>query len=246
MSKGGTPITSEYIIDLVADNIRKKRECYYIILRLILETGITLTNIPKLKVKDIKGETISFNPVHKYVTRVEKLSPELQEEIAEYTKGKGDDDLAFTAYRDNTKPLFERGFQKALTAASEFYNIEPPVTSERLRRTYIYNLLVKEHDLDKIRSITGCRSPKEVYEYLSLPLPKSKNAERLESYSQRDALLKEKLIEKTAEHFSSVMKSIEVELSVPDRADVEYIDNTMRLLSDINNRLSDFEEKSKF
>ena len=79
-----------------------------------------------------------------------------------------------------------------------------------------------------------------------MPLPKSKNAERLESYSQRDALLKEKLIEKTAEHFSSVMKSIEVELSVPDRADVEYIDNTMRLLSDINNRLSDFEEKSKF
>lgn len=246
MSKGGTPITSEYIIDLVAADIRKKRECYYIIFWLILETGITLANIPKLKVKDIKGTTISFHPVHKRVLRVENISPKLQEEIKEYIKGKNDEDLAFTAYSDNTKPLFERGFQKALTAASDFYNISPPVTSERLRRTYIYNLLIKEHNIEKIRSITGCRSIREVYEYLSLPLPNSKNAERLESYSQRDAILKERLLEKTTDHFTSVIKSIEVELAVPDRADIKYIDDAMKLLSDINNRLSDFEENGKY
>ncbi len=240
-------ITSEYVLDMVSQDLKKKRYSYYIIFWLIIETGIPLENISDLKCAEISGDHITFNPVHKYVTRKETLSPKLQEDIKELIKDKKPDDYAFTSKNDPTKPMFIRCFQKALEKTSAFYNLEPPVTATTLRKTYIYHLLTREHDLEKIFAITKCRSKKAIYEYLELDPPEQPNpdAKRMANYDARDAILHENMIEKTTEHFSKVMSSIKVELEVPSRASVKYTAESMKLLNDINNSLSHFEAFSK-
>ncbi len=236
-------ITSEYTLNMISQDLKKKRYSYYIIFWLIVETGIPLENISKLTCADISGENVTFNPVHKDVVRKENLSPRLQDDIKELIKDKKPDDYAFTSKKDTSKPMFIRCFQKALEKTSSFYNLEPPVTATTLRKTYIYHLLTREHNLEKIFAITKCRSKKAIYEYLELEPPEQPNpdAKRMTSYDARDAIIHEKMIEKTAEHFQKVMSTMKTELEIPSKTSVCYTAEAMKVLNEINSSLSRFE-----
>ncbi len=242
MSKGGTPVRSKHELELVLNHISQKRECYHIIFDLILETGMPLERIREFKASDIRSEVVAFSPIHKGITRTEHISDRLQGEIREYLNGKGDNELAFTSV-DGTKPICERGFQKALSAASAFYNIKPPVTSERLRRTYIYNLFLKR-DFGKIRAITGCRGIKEIYEYLNIPTPGSKNEKRLESYSKLDALIKEDLLLKAKMSVTSSLDEAMKNLAKDD-VSVAYTEKVMEFANALIKAADEFADSQR-
>ena len=81
-----TRILSKYVIGEIEKELRKMHEEYYVIFKILLETGMPLENIPSLLVSDISGDKIVYVPSHKNVTRCECISEQLQKEIKDYVK----------------------------------------------------------------------------------------------------------------------------------------------------------------
>lgn len=235
------PIQSKQLLDTLALELRKKDESYYLISQLILETGMPLENIPKLTIKDITNNPISFQPSHKYVVRSEYISQQLLKSLKSYAGDKEESALAFHTLRDEGKPFPIQNFKQALTAVSKKLGLEPPINTLTLRKTYILNIFLKEHNYQKIYALTGCRSIKAVYSYLNLeaPAPDNKN---LSGYTIKDAIRENKTLSKVQKHCEKVFNAIEDNFSSENGLSYEYCSEVMKLANDIDNALTRFED----
>ena len=236
-----TPIQSKQLLDSVASELKNMNEQYYLIFNLILETGIPLECISLLKVSDIKNNPISFTPSHKFVSRSEYLSPSLTKNLKTFAGDRNDDELAFYALKDPSKPFPTRNFQKALIRASEFLSLERPISVLALRKTYILNVFLKENNYNKIYALTECRSVKGVLEYLNLEVPEPDN-KYLSGYTIKDALVKEKTASKVFKRATKVLGAVSDEVEKNNNScSYEYCSEVMKLLTDIDQALTRFE-----
>ena len=83
---------------------------YYLIYRIMIETGMPSTHLLKLKVKDVRGLTTLT--INKHYTRTDapksrdvELSDTLAEEIDEYIKYKTDEDLFLSCPGTDNTPI---------------------------------------------------------------------------------------------------------------------------------------------
>ena len=236
-----TPIQNKQLLESVSTELRNMNEQYYLIFQLILETGMPLEAIPLLKIKDIKESPISFMPSHKYVIRSEYLSQQLLKSLRAFAGTRNDDSPAFHALKDELKPFPVRNFQKALLRVSEILTLDPPITALALRKTYILNVFLKEHNYNKIYALTECRSVKSVLEYLNLEVPKPDN-KYLSGYTVKEALIKEKLVSKALKHSTKVLSETEKLIADNPQISYEQCQEILKMTTDIENSLTRYED----
>lgn len=237
------PISNKQTIELIGEELTKMYESYGIIYHLLLETGMPLENIPTLTVKDISDKVIVFTPSHKNVVRSEYISPTLHKRIKAYIADKDSDALAFFAIKDPTKPFPIRNFQKALTRVSKTLALEQPVTALAIRKTYILNVYLREHNYQKIYTLTNCRSVKGVLEYLNLDVPTPEN-KYLKGYTVKEALIENNVTQRTLTHVNKVLREIQERISTNKSLSYEYCEEAMHLNASIEDALSRFESLS--
>lgn len=236
------PIQNKQLLDSVAKELRNMNEQYYLIFQLILETGMPLEAVPLLKVVDIKNNPITFIPSHKYVIRSEYVSAQLSKNLKAFAGDRNDDALAFYALKDDSKPFPIRNFQKALIRASELNGLSQSITALALRKTYILNVYLKEHNYNKIYALTECRSIKGVLEYLNLEVPTPDN-KYLSGYTIKEALLNEKLASKTLKHTQKVLSEVVKNVEENNASlSYEYCSEVLKLRNDIEAALTRFED----
>ncbi len=237
-----TRILSRYVIGEIEKELRKMHEEYYVIFKILLETGMPLENIPSLLVSDISGDKIVYAPSHKNVTRCECISVQLQKEIKDYVKdmGKSSHDLAFTALKSPEHIFPLRNFQNALTRASENIALEQPVTALSIRKTYIYGLYIKTHDIFEVYSRTNCRSVRDVMDYFCLDIPEPKG----DYLSARDIKFPEDYTTKVQtvnEHFSRTFNDTKQSLCDCHNMPQIYYNELDHLLNSIESALERFD-----
>lgn len=242
MKKKINPIQNKQLLDSISKELKNMNEQYSLIFQLILETGMPLEAIPKLTVKDITNNPISFLPSHKYVTRSEYISPQLAKSLKVFAGSRNEDCPAFYALKDETKAFPIRNFQKALLRASELLSLEQPITALAIRKTYILNVFLKEHNYNKIYALTECRSVKSVLEYLNLEVPTPDN-KYLSGYTVKEAIISDKMVSKTLKHVTKVLSAINTNFDEKSMSlSYEYCSETMKLLNDIESALTRFED----
>lgn len=237
-------IIDKYSLEQIGSDLRNKQEAYYVIFRIILDTGIPLEEIPSLRVCDINKNALTFMPIHKGFLRTEQLSEETQAVIKAYVAGKREEDYAFPAKSSDKKPLNIRSFQFALAETSNHFCYDPPITAMSLKKTFIYNLYMHTHDPKKIYKITGVRSLAQLYEYLGIDAPPKDNEDKkLSPRNPQDVLVGDELSSKTRTHVNSVLDSIDERLA-NGLATYQYCQEALTMIATIEKGLARFEELS--
>ena len=237
------PISNKRTVELIGEELTKMYESYGIIFYLLLETGMPLENIPTIKVKDISDRVIVFTPSHKNVVRSEYISTALHKRIKAYIADKDPEAPAFYAIKDASKPFPLRNFQKALSRVSKYLALEQPVTALSIRKTYLLNVFLREHNYQKIYALTNCRSIKSVLEYLNLDVPAPEN-KYLSGYTVKEALIEDKVNQRTLTHVNKVLEEIQERINSDKGLSYEYCEEVMHLNTSIEEALSRFESLS--
>ncbi len=239
--KTSKAILDNYTLNLVGNDLILKNEAYYIIFRILLETGMPLEEVFKLRICDINKNAITFSPAHKGYLRTEKLTADTQEAIRSYINGKADEELAFPSKADPNKPIFIRSFQNALAETSKRLGLTPPISATSLRKTFIYNLYIKTHDTKKIYKITGIRSINQLYEYLGISAPPSEEGtERMSSKNPYNILVGEGIIDSTKKNTNITLDKICESLKTPEYVTFAYCKEALILAHSIEKALARF------
>ncbi len=237
------PITSANTIRLLGEDLRAQQEDYYLIYRLILETGIPLSSLLDLTVNDLKDKKeIEVLSSRKYnTTRLAPLSRTLQKDLKAFLNGRSGHEYVFTSRFTGDK-LHPSTFKTALKFLSTRHGLEPPVTVLVLTRTYAYNQYLKDP------STVITRSPESKYagaaEYFGLDFSEEINREPMGSRS-KTIFYKRDLLSSVRKKITKALKSISKNTERPDTMDGEYFDKTVSFLSAISDLVDDYEQSLK-
>lgn len=239
------PITNNMTIALVEKQLKEVNPAYYIIFELMLETGIPLSTCCELKCCDIDKNAVTFHPTHKHVTRTEPISDKLQKEISQYLDGRNDMSYAFHQKNAPDKHLHYRTFLGCLESICEKCNINPVITSQTIRKTYIYRLFITGNNIEKIFALTGIKNIKEIYNYLGLPLPELKDKEYFSRDSLKDQIIRDDLISKTKVLTDETLDQMASSINYTSVSSYDYCRESMRLLTSINEAITIFNDETK-
>ena len=146
-------------IFLTKDEIRNmleiaKSKKHKLIIKLLYSTGIRLSELTNLKIKDLElGENIAWVRKGKgSKDRMVILSKSLSEELKEYIKDRNPDDFVFNGWHGK---LSNRAVEKMIKIISKKAGIHKKVTPHTLRHSFATHLLESGVDIRKIQVLLG-------------------------------------------------------------------------------------------
>lgn len=234
------PITSPVLIEQLDNTLSRYNESYGIVMQLIINTGIDLTQACSLNTSDLyKKDSITFRGMRRtYVMHTEPIPEQLKERINEYLKGRKPDSPAFTGSRDGGR-LFPQTFNHMLHASAELIGHgDEIITSTALRKTFIYNTFLK--DRRKAYTFSGAKCPSDIYKYLHLD-PPEKEAPTHDVLA-KEAYYTSDILQKVDESYRDAITKIKDSLKNPTATPDSYFKKTNLFLSRVDSAISLFNE----
>jgi integrase len=147
------PIRDPDLVCDIADYLKVKSKRDYMIFVFGIYTGLRISDILKLKVRDVKDKEFIYMREKK--TDKEKrfpLNDELQPILKEYIKSKEDFEYLFKSRKGSNKPISREHIYRVLKAAAENFGIEN-IGTHTLRKTFGYFLYQQTKDVVAIKEI---------------------------------------------------------------------------------------------
>lgn len=169
-----TAIFSKDEEESIARFLLSRRIEYYLVYRLAIETGMSMVDIVKLKVKNLRNTDTVLIPVQSNSQKdkglYEKISPTLNKEIQDFIKDKKDEDYFVT--NTSGKQLSISAIQKAFMRASVELNLDY-FSMSSCRKTYLLNKIKQNVSLSTLRLLSGYNSEELILKYIGFSEPYS-------------------------------------------------------------------------
>lgn len=131
-----------------------------------INTGLRVSDIVPLKVKDVRGKTY----VHVLEGKTEKarrvLLREIQPEIEAYTRGMNDEDWLFPSRKGNG-PISPTQAYRALVKAGEMID-RSDIGTHTMRKTFGYHHYKRNKDVAKLQEIFNHSAPSITKRYIGI------------------------------------------------------------------------------
>lgn len=124
-------------IELLLKTTNKRN---YLLWILGTNTGLRVSDILKLKVKDVKGTFISVVEQKTGKKRTIKINKKLKDVIKEYIKDMNDNQVLFTSRVGVNRAISVRRCQQIIKGVAELVGIDENVNTHSMRKTFAYNL----------------------------------------------------------------------------------------------------------
>ena len=124
-------------IELILKNTNKRN---YLLWVLGTNTGLRISDILKLKVKDVKGSYINIVEQKTSKKRTIKINKKLKEVIKEYTRGKKDTDVLFNSRIGVNRAISVRRCQQIIKKIASIVGINENINTHSMRKTFALNL----------------------------------------------------------------------------------------------------------
>ncbi|MFP7486283.1 tyrosine-type recombinase/integrase [Priestia filamentosa] len=135
--------------------IRNKSYKYYMMFQVGINTGLRVSDLLNLKVRDIKGKDrirIIMKKTKKEVTV--RINVDLQRELLEYIRGKKDTDYLFPSRVGVNQPLTRQAVSLVLKEAAEFCQLDR-INTHTMRKTFGYWFYKRTKDVYYLMMIFG-------------------------------------------------------------------------------------------
>ena len=131
------PIRDKEIIQEIKEFYKKQNERNYILFLLIINTGFRISDILRLRVRDVEGWNIVIREKKTRKIKDVKMPSELKRAIRNYTEGKPKNEYLMKSRNGKNKPITRAMAYVILNQAQEF-GLER-IGTHSLRKTYGYH-----------------------------------------------------------------------------------------------------------
>ena len=191
------PIRSISQIQQIEQILKSQSDRDYILFRLGINSGLRISDILKMKVKDIKNQSYFILKEQKTgKSQRLKIQPKLKQELDKYIKGMDDEDylIGSRKYKDkltitikakdkdnkiknikqkidnisNNSPIERMQAYRILNDAANEVGIEEPIGCHSLRKTFGYWMFKMCNDITMVQKFLNHSSPQVTLRYIGI------------------------------------------------------------------------------
>ena len=164
------PIRDIKKINQIEKILKKQNMRDYMLFRIGINSGLRISDILKLKVKDLRNQT-HFTLREQKTGKPQKLKiqPTLKKEIDEYIKDMDDEDYIFKSQKGNNSPIQRMQAWRILNKAANQVGINGEIGCHTLRKTFGYHFYkYTGGDIVILQKIFNHSSPQITLRYIGI------------------------------------------------------------------------------
>jgi integrase len=140
----------------------------YFLFHFGINSGLRISDILPLRVMDVKyTDHLKVREKKTGKVRKVKMTPALKNEIEKYTKSMADSDYLFPS-RQGSGPISRMQAWQILNDAARACQIEGPIGTHTLRKTFGYHFYQLTKDVAMLQQIFGHSSPSVTLRYIGI------------------------------------------------------------------------------
>jgi integrase len=161
------PIREPEKVDAIKKFFREENERNYMLFLMGINTGLRISDILKLRVKDVKGSHIIIREQKTGKQKWIRITPSLRRELKNFIEGKDDDEYIFKSRQGGNKPIGRSMAYKILRKAAERFNLRD-IGTHTLRKTFGYHFYQQTKDVAMLQEIFNHSSPDITLRYIGV------------------------------------------------------------------------------
>ncbi|NLW90993.1 MAG: site-specific integrase [Syntrophomonadaceae bacterium] len=147
------PIRDKSMVHDIAEYLKFKNERNYIMWMMGVYSGLRISDILRLKIKEVKDRNgINIREMKTGKQRTFEINPVLKKALAEYCEGKDPDDYLIKSRQNYNRPITRSMAYKILQAAAERFGIESMGT-HTMRKTFGFHFYMQYKDVVALQKI---------------------------------------------------------------------------------------------
>lgn len=162
------PIRDINTVNDIADYLRSRSERDYIMFLFGIYSGLRISDILKLRVRDVKGkEKIVMREKKTGKERKFPLNKVLKKSLASYIGQKKDYEFLFRSRQGCNQPVSRQQAWKILSEAGERFGLDS-IGTHTLRKTFGYHMYQQTHDIVTIQKILNHATQDYTLRYIGI------------------------------------------------------------------------------
>lgn len=162
------PIRDPIIVEDITGYLRQRNQRDYIMFLLGIYTGLRISDILILRVRDVRNK--DYISIREKKTRKEKkfeIHPILKRELAVYTRDKEPDEYLIKSREGVNRPIRRERAYQILQDLAVVYNLES-VGTHTLRKTFGYHFYQQYKDVATLQRIFNHSHPSLTLRYIGI------------------------------------------------------------------------------
>lgn len=161
------PIRDKDVIAEIKKYLKRNSERNYILFLLGINTGLRISDILNLRVRDVQGWNIFIREKKTKKIREIKMPSELKKALREFTKGKPNNEFLIKSRVGKNKPITRGMAYVILNQIAEEFGLER-IGTHSLRKTYGYHFYKQFKDVASLQQMLNHTDPKETLRYIGI------------------------------------------------------------------------------
>ncbi|TCJ01591.1 site-specific integrase [Cytobacillus praedii] len=161
------PIREKELIQSIKKYLKSKSERNFILFLFGINTGMRISDILKLRVKDVEGWSVFVREGKTKKLREVKMPPELKKAIRSYCKGKPKNEFLFKSRIGKNKPITRGMAYVILQDIAEEFGLER-IGTHSFRKTYGYHHYKQFKDIAVLQEMLNHSDPKITRRYIGI------------------------------------------------------------------------------
>ncbi|PGB55367.1 tyrosine-type recombinase/integrase [Bacillus toyonensis] len=161
------PIRDKETIQEIKEFFKEQNERNYILFLLGINTGLRISDILRLRVRDVEGWNIYIREKKTKKIKEVKMPTELKKAIREYIKEKPKNEFLVKSRNGKNKPITRSMAYVILNQAAKEFELER-IGTHSLRKTYGYHFYRQFKDVAILQTMLNHSDPKETLRYIGI------------------------------------------------------------------------------
>lgn len=161
------PIRDIELIQEIKKWLKNNNERNYILFLLGINTGLRISDILRLRVRDVQGWDIFIREKKTGKLKEVKMPSELKKALREYTKGKQKDEFLIKSRKGKNKPITRGMAYVVLNQIANEFGLER-IGTHSLRKTYGYHYYKQFKDVASLMDMLNHSDPKITLRYIGI------------------------------------------------------------------------------
>jgi integrase len=161
------PIRNKELLTEIKEYLKETNERNYILFLLGIHTGFRISDILRLRVRDVQGWDIFIREKKTGKTKEIKMPSELKKAVRDFIKDKPGHEYLIKSRIGKNKPITRGMAYVILNQVAEEFDLER-IGTHSLRKTYGYQHYNKFKDVVSLQKILNHTDPKETLRYIGI------------------------------------------------------------------------------
>ncbi|NLG81021.1 MAG: site-specific integrase [Bacilli bacterium] len=162
------PIRDKFKIEEMKSELLRNGTRDYLLFVIGINTGLRISDILELKVKDVKGKShIVINEIKTKKNKRFKINSSLRYELDNFIKGMDDEDYLFKSRKGENKPITRVQAYRILKNAGENIGLGE-IGTHTLRKTFGYHFYQKTKDVVLLQELFNHSAPSVTLRYIGI------------------------------------------------------------------------------